>query len=185
MNVCKRNLIWIDLEMTGLNPNQDRILEIATLITDINLNILAEGPNLFIYQKNKYLINMNKWNKLIHNGSGLVDKVKESLIDESKAELLTIKFLKKWVPCNVSPMCGSTVFHDRRFLFKYMPNLESYFFYRCIDVSTIKELIKIWYSNNLFVYNKKNKHNALFDVKESVRELLYYKKYFFKKVIQY
>ncbi len=181
MSFIKGKLIWIDLEMTGLDPECNKIIEVATLITDINLNILAEGPNLVIYQKDKYLINMDKWNTVVHKNSGLIDKVRESLINEKKAEILTIKFLKKWIPKGVSPMCGNTVFQDRKFLFKYMPNLESYFFYRNIDVSTVKELVKIWFLKDFLISNvKKKKHNALFDIKESIKELMYYKKYFFK-----
>ncbi len=167
--------------MTGLNPEINRIIEIATLITDSNLNIIAEGPNIVIYQENKYLDYMDNWNFKVHNSTGLLNKVKNSLINEFDAELVTIKFLKKWVPKGYSPICGSTVGQDRRFLFKYMPVLESYFHYRYIDVSTIKELVKRWFPNILFKFNYKNKHNALFDIKKSICELLYYKKYFFKK----
>ncbi len=162
--------------MTGLDPKINKILEIATLITDYSLNIIKEGPNLFIYQKSKYLNNMNKWNYNIHKNSGLLNKVKNSNINEFIAEKLTINFLTKLVPKGVSPMCGNTISQDRRFLFKYMPILESYFNYRYIDVSTIKLLFNIWVPNfNNFI--KRNKHSALLDIKESVNELLYYKNY--------
>ncbi len=176
----KNNLIWIDLEMTGLNPDINKIIEIATLVTDSNLNILSEGPNIAIYQKKKYLNNMNDWNFNIHSSTGLLNKVKNSLFDENKAEKKTIKFLKKWVLKGVSPICGSTIAQDRRFLYKYMPNLESYFHYRYIDVSTLKELINRWYPDFKFSFvNRKKIHSALLDIKNSVSELLFYRKYFF------
>ncbi len=179
MCFSNKNLIWIDLEMTGLNPDIDRILEIATLITDNNLNIIAEGPNIAIYQEEKYLNIMNKWNIKIHSKNGLIDRVKSSCICEFDAEKYTLNFLKKWVPKRVSPMCGNTVAQDRRFLFKYMPKLESYFHYRYIDVSTLKELMKRWNPRVFFNFNKKSIHNALFDIKESIYELLYYRKFLF------
>ncbi len=175
------NLIWIDLEMTGLDPKYNKIIEIATLVTDINLNILCEGPNIIIYQKYKYILNMDKWNYNIHKKNGLIKKVKNSKFNEFIAEKLTINFLKKWVDKGYSPMCGNTVAQDRRFLFKYMPNLESYFNYRYIDVSTIKLILNNWiYNFDNFV--KFNKHIALIDIKESVNELLFYKN-FLKKYI--
>ncbi len=181
MHFNKNNLIWLDLEMTGLNPDINKIIEIATIITDSNLNILAEGPNLVIYQSDQCLNCMDKWNTIIHNGTGLINKVKNSCISEIKAENITLNFLKKWVPKKVSPICGNTIAQDRRFLFKYMPKLESYFNYRYIDVSTLKELIKRWLPNKLN-FQKKNKHNALLDIKESIYELVFYRKYFFKLV---
>ncbi len=173
------NLIWIDLEMTGLNPECNRIIEIATLVTDINLNILDEGPNIVLYQKDKYILNMDKWNYKTHLKNGLIKKVKNSKFNELIAQNLTINFLKKWVIKGCSPMCGNTVYQDRRFLFKYMPILESYFSYRYIDVTTIKLLLNNWIPNfNNFI--KLNKHIALLDIKESINELLFYKQ-FFKK----
>ncbi len=175
----KENLIWLDLEMTGLNPDVDRILEIATLITDNNLNILSKGPNIIIFQENVLLNQMDEWNLNIHTATGLLKKVQSSLINESEAEFLTIKFLKKWVSKGVSPICGSTIAQDRRFLFKYMPSLESYFNYRYIDVSTLKELIIRWFPNIKINLNKKKKHTALFDILNSIDELIYYRKYFF------
>ncbi len=173
-NNYKDNLIWIDLEMTGLNPEYNRIIEIATLITDINLNIIVKGPNLVIYQKNKHLLNMNKWNFRIHKKTGLLYKVKNSIINEYMAENLTINFLKNYISKGCSPICGNTVSHDRRFLFKYMPKLESYFNYRHIDVSVLKELFNRWIPN-FNNFSKNNLHKALSDIKESVNELLYYK----------
>ncbi len=178
MVVCKDNLIWIDLEMTGLDPDKDKILEIATLITDNNLNIISEGPNIVLGQKKKYLDNMSSWNNKIHSSTGLINKVKKSSINEIEAELITIDFLKKWIPKGISPICGSTVAQDRRFLFRYMPNLESYFHYRYIDVSTIKELVKRWFIDIKIFYRKKC-HTALLDIRNSVYELLYYRNNFF------
>ncbi len=164
--------------MTGLNPDIDKIIEIATLITDSDLNILSEGPNIVLFQKECYLNRMNKWNIDTHNSTGLINKVKSSIISEFEAEDKTIKFLKKWIPKGVSPICGSTVAQDRRFLFKYMPNLESYFHYRYIDVSTVKELIVRWFPNIKLNINLKKKHTALSDIKNSIYELIYYRKYF-------
>ncbi len=178
----KNNLIWIDLEMTGLNPNINKIIEIATLITDVNLNIIVKGPNLVIYQKDKYLINMNKWSFKTHTKTGLLNKVKKSFINEFIAEKLTINFLKNYINKKCSPICGNTVAQDRRFLFKYMPKLESYFNYRYIDVSVFKELFNRWMPN-FNNFNKKNTHKALYDIKESVNELLYYK-FFLSKYIR-
>lgn len=178
MKKNKNNLIWIDLEMTGLNPKIHRIIEIATLITDINLNIISEGPVISIYQKKKYLLLMNKWNQEIHTKTGLIKRVKNSLYNEKKAELKTISFLKKWVPINSSPICGNSIAQDRRFLFQYMPILEKYFHYRHIDVSTIKELASRWNPSILKKIQKKNTHNALEDIRESVMELNVYRKNF-------
>ncbi len=176
--INNKNLIWIDLEMTGLNPDKDRIIEIATLITDSNLNILSEGPNMVLFQDNYFLNKMNKWNFNIHTSTGLIKKVKNSSINEFEAEFKTIEFLKKWVPKGFSPICGNTVAQDRRFLFKYMPNLESYFHYRYIDVSTVKELIVRWFPNIKLNIDIKKKHTALSDIRNSVYELICYRKYF-------
>ncbi len=169
------NLIWIDLEMTGLNPDKDKIIEISTIVTNSNLNILDIGPSIVIHQNNKYLDKMNNWNLNVHNFNGLIDKVKKSTFNELYAEFNTLLFLKKWVPKYCSPMCGNTIFQDRRFLFKYMPKLESYFHYRNIDVSTLKELIRRWFPNKKNNLNKKNCHNSLFDIKNSIYELKYYR----------
>lgn len=144
MSGNENNLIWIDLEMTGLDPERDRIIEIATLVTDANLNILAEGPVIAVHQSDVQLALMDDWNVRTHTGSGLVDRVKASTLDDRAAELATIEFLKQWVPAKTSPICGNSIGQDRRFLFKYMPELEAYFHYRYLDVSTLKELARRW-----------------------------------------
>ena len=171
------NLIWIDLEMTGLDPNDEKIIEIATLITDSDLNIVAEGPNLIISQPNELLDRMDEWNQKQHRSSGLTEQVKKSDITEQIAEIETLEFISKYVGEKVSPMCGNTVSHDRRFLSKYMPRLEAYFNYRHIDVSSFKEVAVRW-MNEAQVYEKKGSHRALGDILESVEELRFYKKIF-------
>jgi|TARA_B100001094_G_scaffold16775_1_gene14455 oligoribonuclease len=171
------NLIWIDLEMTGLDPNKERIIEIATLVTDSDLNILAEGPNLVISQPIEFLDGMDEWNQNQHGSSGLIEEVKNSNITIQVAEIDTLEFISKYVGEKVSPMCGNTVSHDRRFLSKYMPRLESYFNYRHIDVSSFKEAAVRW-MNEAQVYEKKGSHRALGDIKESVAELKFYKELF-------
>ena len=171
------NLIWIDLEMTGLDPEKEKIIEIATLITDSDLNIIAEGPNLVLSQPNEILESMDEWNHSHLGSSGLIDEVKKSIINEQVAEIETLDFVSKYVGEKVSPMCGNTVSHDRRFLTKYMPRLEAYFNYRHIDVSSFKEVAVRW-MNEAQVYEKKGSHRALGDIKESVEELRFYKKIF-------
>ena len=171
------NLIWIDLEMTGLDPNKERIIEIATLVTDSDLNILAEGPNLVISQPIEFLDGMDEWNQNQHGSSGLIEEVKNSNVTIQVAEIDTLEFISKYVGEKVSPMCGNTVSHDRRFLSKYMPRLESYFNYRHIDVSSFKEAAVRW-MNEAQVYEKKGSHRALGDIKESVAELKFYKELF-------
>ena len=171
------NLIWIDLEMTGLDPNKEKIIEIATLVTDSDLNILAEGPNLIISQAKEILDLMDEWNQNQHGKSGLIEEVIESNITEQAAEIETLDFISKYVGEKISPMCGNTVSHDRRFLSKYMPRLEAYFNYRHIDVSSFKEVAVRW-MNEAQVYEKKGSHRALGDIKESVEELKFYKKIF-------
>ena len=171
------NLIWIDLEMTGLDPNKERIIEIATLVTDSDLNILAEGPNLVIAQPIGFLDGMDEWNQNQHGSSGLIEEVKNSNVTTQVAEIDTLEFISKYVGEKVSPMCGNTVSHDRRFLSKYMPRLESYFNYRHIDVSSFKEAAVRW-MNEAQVYEKKGSHRALGDIKESVAELKFYKELF-------
>ena len=174
------NLIWIDLEMTGLNPVYHYIIELATIITDRNLNILAEGPVIAINQCNEHLDLMNDWNVRVHTKNGLIERVKTSNFNESKAECTTIDFIKKWVPSNTSPICGNSVAQDRRFLFKYMPKLETYFHYRYLDVSSIKELILRWKPSILSKFKKNITHQALYDIRESIAELNFYKMNFFK-----
>ena len=173
----RNNLIWIDLEMTGLDPDKERIIEIATLVTDSDLNILAEGPNFIISQAKEILDSMDEWNQNQHGKSGLIEEVIESNITEQAAEIETLDFISKYVGEKISPMCGNTVSHDRRFLSKYMPRLEAYFNYRHIDVSSFKEVAVRW-MNEAQVYEKKGSHRALGDIKESVEELKFYKKIF-------
>ncbi|MCV2528306.1 MAG: oligoribonuclease [Candidatus Lightella neohaematopini] len=173
------NLIWLDLEMTGLNPDNHRIIEIATLVTDINLNILAEGPSLALYQPEEQLLQMDNWNIRTHTATGLLDRVRNSKINEIIAEEQTITFLTKWVPIKKSPICGNSIAQDRRFLFRYMPKLESYFNYKYLDVSTIKELVRRWKPQILSGIKKRNMHQALADIRESVAELNFYRKNFF------
>ena len=175
MPTNNHNLIWIDLEMTGLNPEEDRIIEIATIVTDSDLNVLAEGPVFAIHQSDQRLEQMDEWNTTQHNGSGLVKRVKESTITEQEAERATLEFLKQYVNTGKSPMCGNSVWQDRRFLTRYMPALEKYFHYRLIDVSTLKELALRWAPK---VYNglqKESLHLALDDIRDSIDELRYYR----------
>ena len=172
-----QNLVWIDLEMTGLDPEKEKIIEIATIITDSNLTIVAEGPNLVINQPKELMDNMDEWNTKQHGNSGLIKSVLESSITEQAAEIETLEFISKYVGNKKSPMCGNTVSHDRRFLSRYMPRLESYFNYRHIDVSSFKEVAVRW-MNEAQVYEKKGSHRALGDIKESVAELKFYKDLF-------
>ena len=180
MSGSETNLIWIDLEMTGLDPEVDRIIEIATLVTDANLNILAEGPVIAVHQSDEQLALMDEWNVRTHTGSGLVDRVKASTIDDATAAQKTIEFLQQWVPAGVSPICGNSVGQDRRFLFQYMPELEQYFHYRYLDVSTLKELARRWKPEILPGFKKQGTHQALDDIRESVAELAYYRENFIK-----
>ena len=178
----KQNLIWIDLEMTGLDPERHRIIEIATIVTDKDLNILAEGPVLAVHQSDQVLDNMNAWCVKTHTENGLVERVKQSKLNERAAELQTIDFLKKWVPQGASPICGNSIAQDKRFLYKYMPTLANYFHYRHLDVSTLKELAARWKPEILQGDNfkKKNSHLALDDIRESIAELAYYRENFIK-----
>lgn len=166
--------------MTGLNPNIHRIIEIATLITDTDLNIISEGPIIPIHQTKKNISIMNAWNTMIHTNNGLIKRVEKSSYNEHQAEIETILFLKKWVPIQSSPICGNSVGQDRRFLFQYMPTLENYFHYRCIDVSTIKELAIRWNPKIYHKLKKNSKHSALEDIYESIMELNFYRKNFLK-----
>ena len=171
------NLVWIDLEMTGLDPETEKIIEVATLVTDADLNLIAEGPNLIISQSKELLDSMDEWNQNQHGSSGLIQEVIKSDITEQIAEIETLDFISKYVGEKASPMCGNTVSHDRRFLSKYMPRLEAYFNYRHIDVSSFKEVAVRW-MNEAQVYEKKGSHRALGDIKESLEELRFYKKLF-------
>ncbi|MEI7994959.1 MAG: oligoribonuclease [Methylococcaceae bacterium] len=175
-----QHLIWIDLEMTGLNPDSDLIIEIATVVTDKDLNILAQGPVLAVYQSDEALAAMDDWNQKHHGESGLIDRVKASTINDAEAERLTIEFLKQWVPENTSPICGNSIGQDRRFLYRFMPKLEAYFHYRNIDVSTIKELAARWAPQVKEGFNKESTHQALQDIIESIEELRYYREHFIK-----
>ncbi|MFL2849771.1 MAG: oligoribonuclease [Pseudohongiellaceae bacterium] len=174
----KLNLIWIDLEMTGLAPNADRILEIATLITDANLNIIAEGPNLAVRQSDGLLDGMDDWNQRHHSKTGLIEKVKNSRIDDKEAERQTIEFLVQYSEKGASPMCGNSICQDRRFLANYMPELEEFFHYRNLDVSSIKELVRRWKPEILEGLVKKGTHIAMDDIKDSVIELVHYREHF-------
>jgi len=176
----KQNLIWIDLEMTGLSPEHDRIIEIATIVTDKDLNVLDEGPMLAIHQSQERLDGMDDWNTKQHNASGLVERVQNSRVTEADAEQKTIAFLKHYVNKGLSPMCGNTICQDRRFLCNYMPELAAFFHYRNLDVSTLKELARRWAPGLLKGIEKKSKHLALDDIKDSIDELKYYRKHFIK-----
>jgi oligoribonuclease len=172
------NLIWIDLEMTGLNPEADRIIEVATIVTNSQLNILAEGPVIAVHQDDQIMNSMDEWNTRTHGKTGLTERVKNSRTVENEAEKQTIDFLKQYVGKNQSPMCGNSICQDRRFLARYMPELEAWFHYRNLDVSSIKELAKRWKPEILGGYSKKNTHQAMDDIRESIEELQYYRKHF-------
>lgn len=173
------NLIWIDLEMTGLDTNCDSIIEIATIVTDPQLNIIEEGPVFAIHQPDAVLRAMDDWNTNQHNGSGLVQRVRSSPLNEQDAESMTIDFLKKYVPAKASPMCGNSICQDRRFLARCMPDLEAYFHYRNLDVSTLKELAKRWAPTVNTQFQKNATHLALDDVRDSIRELQFYREKLF------
>lgn len=174
------NLIWIDLEMTGLNTDTDRIIEIATIITDAELNILAEGPVMAIYQPDEVLAGMDDWNQKQHKGSGLIERIKASTITEAEAEAATLAFIAQYVPAKKSPMCGNSICQDRRFLYRIMPKLEDYFHYRNLDVSSIKELALRWTPAVAKGFKKKSRHLALEDIRDSIEELKYYREHIFK-----
>ncbi|MEZ9419893.1 oligoribonuclease [Vibrio breoganii] len=175
MALNDKNLIWVDLEMTGLDPEIHKVIEIASIVTDSELNILAEGPVIAIHQPESELAKMDDWCTNTHTNSGLVERVKNSDIDEDKAVALTIEFLEKWVPKGASPICGNSIGQDRRFLYKHMPELEQYFHYRYVDVSTLKELTRRWKPEVLDGFTKKGVHLALDDIRESIAELRYYR----------
>ncbi len=168
-------LIWIDMEMSGLNPETDRIIEIAIVITDAQLNTVAEAPVLVVHQPDVVLDAMDNWNKSTHKKSGLIDRVKASTLNEAEVEAQMIDFLSKQVPKGASPICGNSVHQDRRFLVRYMPKLDNYFHYRILDVSTLKELARRWKPEVLKGLVKHSKHEALADIHESIEELRYYR----------
>jgi oligoribonuclease len=174
------NLVWVDMEMTGLNPDTDRIIEVAVVVTDANLHILAEGPVFAIHQSDEILDGMDSWNKGTHGRSGLIDRVKASTITEVEAETALIDFLKHFVPAGKSPMCGNSICQDRRFMARGMARLESFFHYRNLDVSTIKELCRRWKPELVSGFKKHQKHTALADIIESIEELRYYREHFIK-----
>lgn len=174
------HFVWVDLEMTGLNPEKERIIEIAAIVTDSELNILEEGPNLVIHQPAKLLKQMDAWNQNQHGKSGLIDAVKASKISVKKAEARVLKFIKKYCVAGKSPLCGNSIDHDRRFIIKYMPKLAAFMHYRNIDVSTIKTLVKHWYPKNKDLPKKGEAHRSLADIRESIDELKFYRKTYFK-----
>ncbi len=174
----QQNLIWIDLEMTGLDPAGDYIIEIATIVTDEMLNIVAEGPELVVHQADSVLDAMDEWNTSHHTASGLVERVRKSTYDEAAVQRITLEFLEQHVPFGTSPMCGNSICQDRRFLHRWMPELESYFHYRNLDVSTVKELCRRWAPQVAAAFNKDSNHRALDDVRGSIDELKYYRERF-------
>ncbi|WP_026195364.1 oligoribonuclease [Mariprofundus ferrooxydans] len=180
MIASPNNLVWMDLEMTGLEPDHDTIIEIATIITDGELNILAEGPNIVIHQPDEALDAMDEWNTTHHGESGLTARVRASRTSMAAAEQKTLDFIRKYVPEGSSPLCGNSIHQDRRFLVRYMPKLESYVHYRNIDVSTIKELAKRWYPDDKAPI-KQAEHQALSDIRESINELIWYRQHIFRQ----
>ena len=175
-----QNLIWIDLEMTGLDPDKDQIIEMATIVTDSQLNVLAEGPVIAIHQSDAILAGMDEWNTRQHGQSGLTERVRQSRIEVAEAEALTLAFLEEWVPKGASPICGNSICQDRRFLYRYMPTLEAYFHYRNLDVSTLKILADLWAPAVKDSFQKKGSHLALDDIRESIAELRHYREHFIK-----
>ena len=179
-NSTNQNLVWMDLEMTGLDPEAERILELATLVTDSDLNLIAQGPVIYVRQSEDLIARMDEWNTKHHNESGLIDLVREKGISEREAERTTLAFLAEHTTAGVSPLCGNSIGQDRRFLVKYMPELESFMHYRNLDVSSVKELALRWRPDIAACYQKKGAHRALDDIVESIEELKHYRAHFFK-----
>ncbi|MDA8127808.1 MAG: oligoribonuclease [Betaproteobacteria bacterium] len=174
------HLLWLDMEMTGLSPDSDRIIELAIVVTDADLNTVAEGPVLVVHQPDAVMNTMDNWNKGTHGKSGLIDRVKVSQLNEADAEAQMLDFVKQHVPARTSPMCGNSICQDRRFLARYMPQLEAFFHYRNLDVSTLKELAKRWRPGLSEEFKKSNKHEALADIYESIEELKHYREHFIR-----
>ena len=174
------HLLWLDMEMTGLSPESDRIIELAIVVTDADLNTVAEGPVLVVHQPDAVLDAMDNWNKGTHGKSGLIDRVKASVLSEAAAEAQMLEFVKQHVPARTSPMCGNSICQDRRFLARYMPELEAFFHYRNLDVSTLKELAKRWQPAVAESFKKSNRHEALADIYESIDELKHYREHFIR-----
>lgn len=172
------NLVWVDMEMTGLDPDRDRVIELAAIVTDPNLNVLAEGPVFVIHQPDEVLDAMDAWNKGTHGRSGLIERVKASTVTETQAADEMVAFLKQYVPAGKSPMCGNSICQDRRFMARHMPTLETFFHYRNVDVSTLKELCRRWRPELIAGFKKHQLHTALADIRESVEELRYYRQHF-------
>lgn len=176
----KNHLVWLDMEMTGLEPDRDRIIEIAMIVTDAELNVVAESPVVAVHQSDAVLDAMDDWNKNTHGKSGLIERVKASTIDEAAAEVLYLDWMAQYVPARTTPMCGNTIGQDRRFMARYMPKLEAYFHYRSIDVSTLKELARRWHPAVLEGVKKSEAHTALADIRESIQELRHYRQHFLR-----
>ncbi len=173
------NIVWLDMEMTGLEPDNDHIIELAMIVTDSNLNVLAVSEAIAVHQPEEIMEGMDKWNKNTHGRSGLIDRVKASVINERAAELAMLAFMKPWVAARTSPMAGNSICQDRRFMARYMPELEAYFHYRNLDVSTVKELCKRWQPEIAKAFKKRSAHTAIADIIESIDELRHYRSYFF------
>ncbi len=176
----QNNLVWLDMEMTGLNPDVDKIIEAAMIITDKDLNILAQSPVYVIHQNDDILNNMDEWNTNTHTRTGLINRVKASTFNEAQVEKELLDFMREWVPERAAPMCGNTIHQDRRFMARWMPQLEQYFHYRNVDVSTLKELAKRWKPEIVKGVVKKGAHQALDDIQESIEEMKYYREHFIK-----
>ncbi|GAA0505314.1 oligoribonuclease [Pigmentiphaga sp. GD03639] len=180
MALNENHLVWLDMEMTGLDPEKERIIEVAVVVTDAQLEVVAEGPVLVLHQSDELLDGMDNWNKATHGRSGLIDKVRASSLTEAQAEDELLAFLGQYVPAGKSPLCGNTISQDRRFMVRYMPRLEAFFHYRNLDVSTLKELCRRWKPEIYKGFEKKSRHEALADIYESIDELKYYREHFLR-----